>query len=106
MDAGSHPLFDLEVVEQAGACSLKLRGECDLSSVEELSDGLQEPIDAGKTVVVDLSELEFLDSSCLRTLLTAWEQTEGDGRLTFRRGPQRVMRVFEIAGVSELLPFE
>jgi anti-sigma B factor antagonist len=100
------PLFSVDVAETDAATELKLRGECDLSSVDELSERLEAAIAGGKTMVVDLSELSFLDSSCLRALIAAYEQVGRNGRLTLRRGPDNVMRIFEIAGLSDTLPFE
>lgn len=48
---------------------VKLLGEHDLSSNDELLERLQEPVLAGRLLVVDLSETEFIDCSVLSSLI-------------------------------------
>jgi anti-anti-sigma regulatory factor len=48
---------------------VKLLGEHDLSSNDELLERLQEPALAGRLLVVDLSETEFIDCSVLSSLI-------------------------------------
>ena len=45
-----------------------LRGEHDISSEPSFERRLEDAFDAGSTVIVDLSEVEFMDSSVLRAL--------------------------------------
>jgi anti-anti-sigma regulatory factor len=47
----------------------KLLGEHDLSSNDELLERLQEPVLAGRLLVADLSETEFIDCSVLTSLI-------------------------------------
>jgi anti-anti-sigma factor len=57
------------VVERVrGAWVFTLRGEHDISSEPSLQRRLEHAFDAGSTVIVDLSEVEFMDSSVLRAL--------------------------------------
>jgi anti-sigma B factor antagonist len=100
------PLFGADLREEEGGSVLALTGECDMSTVSQLSEALEEALRAGKPLLVDLSELTFLDSSCLRTLLQASEKAGPDAGLSLRRGPDEVMRVLEIAGVMDKLHFE
>jgi len=48
---------------------LTLRGEHDLSTNPSLRDELERAFDRGSTVIVDLSEVEFIDSTVLRGLV-------------------------------------
>lgn len=48
--------------------SITLRGEHDLSTEPSLGDALRQAFGRGSKVVVDLSVVEFLDSSVLRAL--------------------------------------
>jgi anti-sigma B factor antagonist len=100
------PLFSIEVVDSGPAIELKLKGDCDLSTADELLEALMQAIGGGRPVIVDLSGLDFLDSSCLRSLLQAYEKSGGDGGLTLRRGSENVMRVFEVTGLLDAFPFE
>jgi anti-anti-sigma factor len=55
-------------------------------------------------LVLDLSDLTFLDSTGLRTVVTADERARESGRrLVVVRGPDAVQRVFAITRLEERL---
>lgn len=83
-------------------------GEIDLATVDAMRDELTraQASDAHK-IVIDLAGATFIDSNGVRLLYEATQQTRpDDSRLTLRRGPASVMRVLEMAGVGDVLPFE
>ncbi len=80
-----------------------MRGELDLSSVDDLGAAL-DPGEGGSEVVVDLTECTFLDSSAIRTLLAGVRDIESaGGRVAVVAQPDGVRRTLEIAGVDERL---
>ena len=85
-----------------GSLRLALRGELDLSVVQALADRLNQLRNEGYFVRVDLSQLEFMDSSGLRTLALAASQARRDGgRLEVgRQLTEPVRRLIEIAGLG------
>jgi anti-sigma B factor antagonist len=77
-------------------------GELDLATAPELRDALLSAVDNSSSVVVDLSECRFIDSTVLSVLLQARERVlASDGEFTLRGVQGRVMRVLDIAGVVE-----
>lgn len=84
---------------------IRLVGELDLDGAPRLEEELRnaEAGDAA-TIVVDLGELEFIDSTGLRMLVVASDRV-GDGRLSILRGPDQVHRVFELTALADKLPF-
>lgn len=59
-----------------------------------------------RRIVLDLSNLDFIDSSGIRLILAADARSRMDGdRLRLVRGRQSVHRVFELTGVAERLRF-
>src|SRR5690349_3663415 len=63
--------------------TLALAGELDLAGVDAARERLAEAIAAGPArVVIDLSELTFIDSTGISFLLSAVKQDE-EGRLSF-----------------------
>jgi anti-sigma B factor antagonist len=52
-----------------------MRGDHDLSTTPSLVDELDEAFDADVPVVVDLSEVSFMDSAILNALLSARERS-------------------------------
>jgi anti-sigma B factor antagonist len=86
---------------------IAVSGELDLANGNELQRELLrvEATDA-RSIVVDLSGLQFMDSTGIRVLLSADARSRADSdRLTLLRGPAAVQRVLEITGVVDLLPF-
>jgi len=74
-----------------------LRGELDMQSAEGLADWL---IDSdGSELVVDLSELTFMDTSGI-TVMVQVRQQLGDSFVLTRPQPN-VRRIFEITGLGE-----
>jgi anti-sigma B factor antagonist len=95
--------FDLETVTEGEVVRLALRGEFDLSVVPRVEDELKRVEAASpETLVLDLSGLEFMDSSGLRSVVTADDRARTAGRrFVVVNGPDPVRRVFEITKVDE-----
>jgi anti-sigma B factor antagonist len=89
-----------------GEALLACTGELDLATVPVFEDALRRAAADGRAIVVDLSELDFIDSRGLATIL-AFDRDlrESDRRLTIVRGPDAVTRIFEITGVLDRLEF-
>lgn len=84
---------------------LSIYGELDVASAPILEKQLKRLQWAGAAaIVVDLSGLDFIDSTGLHVLLLASRRAP-DGQLTLLRGSRNVHRVFELTGTDDLLPF-
>ena len=86
----------------AGQTVLSVRGEVDMYSAPTLRDRLTDLIDSGHhTVVVDLSEVGFLDSTALGTLVAArTNATERGGALPLVCNHERALKLFRITGLD------
>lgn len=99
------PLLELETEETNGYIRLALSGELDISSAPQVEEALSR-IEAGKPglILIDLRELEFMDSTGLRTVLSADARARQDGRrLAIVRGPRPVDRIFSVTRLDERL---
>ena len=97
--------FSIAVAETVDGVRLDLSGELDLASAAEFERALERTLRARPArIVLDLSNLSFLDSCGLRVLLTAQRACEeADCALALIAGdPAR--RLFELTGVAERLP--
>jgi anti-anti-sigma factor len=84
-----------------------LIGELDLATTDPVQAELErvEATDAA-AIVLDLSDLTFMDSTGVRLLVNAQARSRADSnRLTLLRGRAAVQRVLELTGVAALLPF-
>jgi stage II sporulation protein AA (anti-sigma F factor antagonist) len=82
---------------------IALAGEFDLATADGVGRELEE-VEAtdARILVLDLRELEFIDSSGLQVIVMAHRRQAG--RLIVVKGPQRVHRVFEVCNMVRLLP--
>ena len=100
-------MFDIRIDYDSQRLLMSLRGELDLSNVTSLEHELRqaEASDA-KRIVVDLSLLEFIDSSGLHSLVQAARRSRNAGdRLRLIPGPERVQMVFRLTKTEQHLPF-
>ena len=98
--------FRVDVERQGNALVVRPVGELDLATVEELGRVIEEAGTA-PLLVLDLSELEFLDTSGMRFLLKMQADSFSLGReLKLVRGPEEVHRLFTVAGFADRLPLE
>jgi anti-sigma B factor antagonist len=90
-----------------GVLTLRPAGELDIATAARLERALADDRRPGDRVVLDLADLEFIDSTGLRAIVRGAEAARRDGwELKLRPGPPAVQRVFEIAGVLGALPFD
>ena len=101
----------IESEHAGGRHRLALRGELDLASAQELTDSVERLCAEGASeAVLDVSGLEFVDSTGLRAILDVKGLCEGHG-CSFYLTPARdqihdqVRRLLEITGLIDRLPF-
>ena len=63
--------FSISISDHDGRAVVVTRGELDLATAPELEAAHPGALDGGQDVVVDLRELEFMDSTGLRVLVAA-----------------------------------
>lgn len=84
--------------------TIALCGELDLANAATAEAELKASLEAdGTKIVVDMSELEFIDSTGIALLVAALGH--GETRLRFIPSPSpAVARVLELTGLAERLP--
>jgi anti-sigma B factor antagonist len=97
--------LEVETEDREDGVQLALKGELDLSTIEKVEQELTRAEDGGhRVIVLDLSGLTFLDSTGLRTIVTADQRARrADRRLVVVKGPETVHRVFTITRLDERL---
>ena len=95
-------------VERRGATAVvTLSGELDLRSTSLLSGKLEAvEAEAPEVLVLDLSRLQFLDSTGVAVTIGAFTRARDQGRrLVIVPGPPRVQKPFQLAGLDSILEF-
>ena len=92
-----------EVVD-SGIHRISVRGELDLETAPRLEESLTAARSGeGISVLIDLSECEFIDSSGVSLIVGCWrdlEQKGGDERLVLCCAKDQVKRLLTITGVE------
>jgi anti-sigma B factor antagonist len=97
--------FTVEVRPERDRVVVVPQGELDLATIEPLRSELDGLVERGfAQVVLDLRELEFIDSSGLRLLLQQCRREDAAVSLIDGVGP--VKALFDLTGTRGLLRFE
>jgi anti-anti-sigma factor len=99
------PGFGISTSELDGRSVVTIRGELDLATAPDLEQAINERLDAGDAVIVDLRELQFMDSTGLRVLVHAHARAGEQGRFSIVRPPPGgpIAKILAIAGVESQL---
>jgi anti-sigma B factor antagonist len=81
-------------------------GELDIATVPPLRDAFDTVFadGAAERIVIDLSELAFMDSTGLALLTEMTEECEPADRLRIINGSPSVVRVLDLSGLRPFLP--
>ena len=97
--------FSVEERSEGRGWVLVVRGELDLRTSPELEERLERLWNGpAELVILDLRQIEFMDSTGLRVLLGAHQRAQETGRrFALVRGADQVERVLTLTGVRDLL---
>jgi len=96
--------IDSQLDEARGICTIKLTGPLLLSNMFDFQNLLREQKSHG--VVIDLSEVPYIDSAGIGVLVNGMVSCKNNGRTLVLMGvAERVMSVLKITRVDQLLHF-
>jgi anti-sigma B factor antagonist len=96
--------FRVEVHSEGRATVIAVSGELDLASSPALQEELDRVSSDSELLIIDLRELDFMDSTGLSVLVRAHQREEEQGRrLAMVKGPQQVQRLLSLTGVADRL---
>lgn len=98
--------FDISEEERDGVAVTSVKGEIDVATAPQLRERLQRQASAGAaTIIVDLLNVTFLDSTALGVLVGALKRSrEAGGELRLVIEQPRILKVFEITGLTDVFP--
>ncbi len=97
----------IDVVESDTSLILKVEGDLDLATAPLLNEHLERAAGSdATTIVVDLDEVTFIDSSGLHVLVRQFAGSRSNGgRIRLTKGSEQVQQLFRLTGVLDRLPF-
>ena len=96
--------FSTQVNATDEATVIHVRGEIDMATAGRLRDAIEPHMGPKQTIVLDLSEVDFMDSSSLHVLVQARGRlTKDGGSLVLRNPSPAAHRVLTVGGATDLL---
>lgn len=83
---------------------IKLKGEVDIYTAPSLRETIVDTVEKGRyKIVVDLDEVNFLDSTGLGVLVGGLKRVkQHDGELGIICNQEKVLRIFKITGLTKI----
>lgn len=114
MNATESDVFSEEVAvdlrlstrSQGGRTVVEVGGEIDVYTAPRLREQLTELVDSGRyDIVVDMSDVEFLDSTGLGVLVGGLKRVRThEGSLHLVCTQERLLKIFRITGLTRVFP--
>jgi anti-sigma B factor antagonist len=96
------PSFAIDVEDDGTLLVLRLRGELDLATRPAVQEAVERHGPGRQALVVDLSQLDFMDSSGLNLIIELQGREDGTG-VAFVAPDERVGRLLDMTGVRSTL---
>ncbi len=102
---GAQDQLQVDVRQEAGRAIVTLVGELDMANASLFQDALDgDALATSTAVVLDLQQLQFIDSTGLRIILAARERCRERGQeFAVTPGSDQVQRLLSVTGVGEHL---
>lgn len=99
-------VWELSVHREGGRARLDTVGDLDLDTAPKLLTEVVHQLDTGATeLIIDLTQLAFIDSSGLGTLVGCWRRAQQAGATLIVANPNAdVSMTLEITGLDQILP--
>jgi anti-sigma B factor antagonist len=97
--------FRVDARNEGSAAVVEVSGELDLASGPELEAVLERlAAEPTELLIIDLRQVEFMDSTGLSIIVKAHQKFADDGRrLALVKGPSQVQRLLDLTGVADRL---
>jgi anti-anti-sigma factor len=106
-DADLYPEdFSVSVESHGDHDVVRVVGDLDMSTVAQLEEATGSLTASGRTLLIDLGGLSFIDSSGLRYFITLMKASQRDGFVFMIRRPRaEVFRTFQLTALDDVLPW-
>lgn len=94
----------IEKKEQGNTVELSIKGWLDTQNAQLLADELDALDEKTEALVFDLSELDYISSSGIRQLVSAYKKM--GGALTVRNASAEIMSIVKMTGLDRKMKFE
>ena len=98
--------MEASVQNLASGAVIQLKGRFDIQAAPVFEKAISKAFGGGASrIIVDMADLEYIGSSGVRLLLTAWKRAQAEDRfLELIRARPDVKKVLMVVGLGDLLP--
>jgi anti-anti-sigma factor len=102
---GAADQLSIDVRRETDRIVIRLAGELDMANAPMLQAAIEEAnVDGDQMLVLDMQQLQFIDSTGLRIVLWARERCqEAEREFALTPGSQQVQRLLAVSGAGEHL---
>ncbi len=94
----------LSAESRGDSAIVTVRGDLDIVTSPQLDECLTQAQDSHSSIILDLSAVDFLDTSALAVIVGHWKQIEGaGGKLALAGARYRYTKTLWITGLAERL---
>ncbi len=99
------PELRFSVEPHGGSVVVRVQGELDVVSRQRFDDCLAEASDRGDRVILDMSAVDFMDTTALAVIVGRWRrQLAAGGMLLLAGARYRYVKALWITGLADRLP--
>ena len=98
--------FDVNYSEENSLVA-QLSGDLDINVVDDFKEDILNRIDGSKDIVLDLKDLDYIDSTGLWVVMTIYKTALEKGRnLKVKNAKRNIYKLFKITELDEILGME
>jgi anti-sigma B factor antagonist len=99
----AEPRFSMKT--HGASVVVSVQGELDVTSSQRFDDRLSEAAAASDQVILDMSEVDFMDTSALAVIVAHWRRQTAEGGVFLLAGARyRYTKALWITGLADRLP--
>jgi len=96
-----------KVIEEGNIATIHLDGEIDMDVIEKAKEVIFPHIDAGKEVHLNLSQVQYMDSSGISVLIESHQKAlEKNNKVIIKDVSKSVLKVIMMAKLEQILNLE
>ena len=100
-------MFDKKIETNDDTQTIKLIGDLDVYSEDDFRSFIDEEIDTNKDLIIDLEELEYLDSTGLGMFMNSYKmQKDNDKDVRIINTKDQIKKLFKITDLTGLFDME
>lgn len=100
-------MFDKKLETNGNTQTIKLIGDLDVYSEDDFKSFIDEKIDVNKDIIVDLDELEYLDSTGLGMFMSIYKMLDANGKsIKIINAKENIKKLFKITDLTDIFDME